>query len=61
MMEEQVMKKYIKPTIDVIVLNTSNNLLLANSLTINSTGDAVDAGNAAARRRGGFWDDEDDY
>jgi len=60
MMEEQVMKKYIKPTIDVIVLNTSNNLLVG-SIGINSTESAVDASNAAARRRGGFWDEEDDY
>jgi hypothetical protein len=55
------MKKiYNAPEITVVNLNTTN-CLLTNSITINTDGESVDAGQAAARSaRFSSWSDEDD-
>ena len=50
-------KTYIIPNVSVIKLVTAK--MLAASIDINSTGDNIDAGHAAARD-GSFWDDDDE-
>jgi len=52
-------KLYICPMIEVVKVGTSK-MIAASSIGINRTGDAVDAGSAAAREEGGFWDDDDE-
>ena len=51
-------KMYIRPIIDIIKVSTSP--LLQASVTINNSGDAINAGNAASRGGGGFWDEEEE-
>ena len=51
-------KLYICPMTGIVKVVTSK--MIAASIVINSTGDEVDAGDAAARRGGGFWDYEDE-
>jgi len=48
-------KLYICPMTGIVKVVTSK--MMAASIEINSTGDEVDAGKAAAREGGGFWDD----
>ena len=59
-MKSTVMKKaYNAPEIYVLNLEITNSLL-SSSITINSNGDSVDAGGAAARGSiSSSWDDEE--
>jgi len=51
-------KLYICPMTEIVKVVTSK--MIAASIEINSNGEAVDAGDAAAREGGGFWDDDDE-
>ena len=53
-------KLYICPMTEIVKVVTSKMILAASTIGINSTDDAVDAGDAAAREGGGFWDDDDE-
>lgn len=60
-MEDLVMKRiYIKPTTTVMELEPQ--VLISASIDINSSGVAVDAGDAATKERGEWdiWDEEYD-
>ena len=52
-------KLYICPMTEIVKVVTSK-MILAASIEINNTDEAVDAGDAAAREGGGFWDDDDE-
>ncbi len=51
-------KKYISPTLEVIKIDAQQQMLTGSTIGINSTGGAVDAGDAAGRGMGGYWDDD---
>ncbi|MBP3789334.1 MAG: hypothetical protein J6I52_06900 [Prevotella sp.] len=51
-------KLYICPMTEIVKVVTTK--MIAASIEINSNGEEVDAGNAAAREGGGFWDDDDE-
>jgi len=53
-------KLYICPMTEIVKVVTSKMILAVSSIEINSDGDDVDAGDAAAREGGGFWDDDDE-
>lgn len=50
-------KTYMNPTI--IIVKVMTNRFVAASIDINSNGDAVDAGDAAARLYDGGWEDDE--
>ena len=52
------MKKYIKPTTDIIYIETQQ--MIAESLGKDTTSDPIDDNEQVLSRRG-FWDDEEDY
>lgn len=49
-------KLYICPMTEIVKIATSKMIAASIVIEINSTDEAVDAGDAAARE-GGFWDD----
>lgn len=53
------MKKYIKPTTDIIYIETQQ--MIAESLTKDTETTINDNGKVLSRQGGGFWDDEEDY
>ena len=56
-------KLYICPMTEIVKVATRKMIAASienKRIEINSTGNEVDAGNAAARRGGGFWDDDDE-
>lgn len=53
-------KRYYTPPMTTTVNVKAGQSLMANSINVNSNGDAVDAGNAASRRRHSLWDDDDE-
>ena len=52
-------KLYICPMTEIVKVVTSK-MMAASTIEINSTADEVDAGDAAAREGGGFWDDDEE-
>ena len=51
-------KNYMTPATVTVNLKAKQ-AILTNSITINSSGDAVDAGGAASRHGNSSWDDEE--
>lgn len=58
-MEDKTMKKNYMTPATVTVNLKAKQAILTNSITINSSGDAVDAGGAASRHGNSSWDDEE--
>lgn len=50
-------KLYICPMTEIVKVATSKMIAASIEIEINSTDEAVNAGDAAAREGGGFWDD----